>query len=383
MKQNKNLNSVTNKLIFLFAGMLFPIILSAQIKIAEDKPKEEPKPEWWKCKDIIFTPYDSSYIHVEFYPTVDAYKKYIGQQLYLPSYDDEFTQQYINGSLYGKDESYSYYVNKYFTVIDVLSYKEADSKVGIGKTGGRWAEKIGDCYFSIYMDTAPYFVLKETQSGNTIYAVLPRKFVLVGGFVKIQQNFIGLYIYELTEYGVEWGNYNKDIIKEKWICSDVTLKTKKGVEVILTLQNVNDKSIEKEIKYDDVYNERKYNHCKYWSKESFDNKVAQIAADVKQRYYEQYGKDIAARKQQEAKEAQQEAKRKQDLTNKYGAATAAKIIAGKYEIGMSKAVCKEIAGYEPLVSDKTATTETWKLGSIFSATYLYFEGDKLVRIVNY
>jgi len=77
-------------------------------------------------------------------------------------------------------------------------------------------------------------------------------------------------------------------------------------------------------------------------------------------------------------------KRKQDLTNKYGAAMASKIIAGKYEIGMRKAVCKEIAGYTPPVLNKTGTSEIWKISNIFfdNSTYLFFEDDKLVRIVN-
>jgi len=48
--------------------------------------------------------------------------------------------------------------------------------------------------------------------------------------------------------------------------------------------------------------------------------------------------------QEEIVKNQQDAGRKQALTNKYGAATAEKIMAGKYEIGMSKAVVEEILG---------------------------------------
>jgi len=86
---------------------------------------------------------------------------------------------------------------------------------------------------------------------------------------------------------------------------------------------------------------------------------------------------------QQKKSDQEFAKRKQQLTTKYGATNANKIIAGKYEIGMSKAVCKEIAGYMSII-DKTATTETWKINSFWtgSVIYLYFNDNKLIRIVN-
>ena len=50
---------------------------------------------------------------------------------------------------------------------------------------------------------------------------------------------------------------------------------------------------------------------------------------------------------------------------------------------MTKAMCKEIAGYVPII-DKTATTETWEINYwLWGSTYLYFTGDKWVRRVNY
>jgi hypothetical protein len=51
---------------------------------------------------------------------------------------------------------------------------------------------------------------------------------------------------------------------------------------------------------------------------------------------------------------------------------------------MSKAVCKEIAGYATIVN-KTATAEVWKISNImgYGATYLYFTGNKLTRIINH
>lgn len=88
------------------------------------------------------------------------------------------------------------------------------------------------------------------------------------------------------------------------------------------------------------------------------------------------------------KEEQDKAKRKQELTAKYGAANANKIMEGKFEIGMSKAICKEINS-SSYVIDKTENAETWEIKHSYydgaryivrGYTHLYFNGDKLVRI---
>lgn len=390
-------------IIFLWAIFLLPISLSAQIRISEDKPKEK-EPEWLKYKNIIYAPYDSSYLYVKNYPTLEAYKKYIGQQLYLPSLyikgggtrghasllmHDSYSSEYdsylwhpFKIGLYVPQNDDKFVTNKYYTIIDVLSLTEADS---MGHTKGMhclaWikdrVELTKDYTFSITYDDrniVPYFVLKETQSGDTVYTLFPESFILVGGFVKMRQNCIGLNIFELTEYPNK-NNISKNIIKEKWICSDVALKIppndtyNNDVIVNLILQNVDDKRIEKEIDYGLVDNRL------YWTKKDLDNTLAKITADEKKRENED-----AAYKQ---RLVQEKAKRKQDLIDKYGTTMAEKIIAGKYEIGMNKAVCKEIAGYANVV-DKTATTEKWKIGYFWTgnATYLYFSGDILVRIVN-
>lgn len=73
----------------------------------------------------------------------------------------------------------------------------------------------------------------------------------------------------------------------------------------------------------------------------------------------------------------------QKMTKKYGVETAKIIMTGKYEIGMSKAVCKEIAGgYFSEVMNKTARTETWKINKsgFNDFIYLIFEGNKLFSI---
>lgn len=370
----------------LFMIILSPIILSAQIKISEDKPVME-KPWWDKFKDIVYAPYDSSYVFIKDYPVLDAYNKYIGQNLYLPSvYISRCgTRGNSDRLLFSTDKNYmdasavkEHYLNKYFTIIDVLSLKDSELDWNCLPWGNERVE-LGDRTYSTTEDITPYFVLKENESGDIVYSVYPKSFVLVGGFVKIQQKFIGRNIFELSETPSRY-NINKNIIKEKWLCNDVSLKVPPNgtyandVNVNLTLVSVDDSTIEKTIEYDKVDFISWRGPCEYWSEILLDKTLKKIKDEENLR-----AKEDAIYKQ---RLVQEKAKYKQELTNKFGAATAEKIIAGKYEIGMSKSACKEIAGYATVI-DKTATTETWRVVNIFEySTFLYFTDDKLVRIVN-
>ena len=116
--------------------------------------------------------------------------------------------------------------------------------------------------------------------------------------------------------------------------------------------------------------------------------VLDKAKKTKHKEYEYIkGKHYELSLEESIKESEQkQIKRKQELTSKYGATTAEKIIAGKLEIGMSKEVCKEVLksnGEYPTVFEKTATTKTWIVTHfIFDYNeYLYFIDNKLVRIV--
>jgi hypothetical protein len=76
----------------------------------------------------------------------------------------------------------------------------------------------------------------------------------------------------------------------------------------------------------------------------------------------------------------------QVMTKAYGVETAKKIMAGKFEIGLSKTVCNEIAGifFKAKVSERSAKTETWEVRDVLgpNGTFLLlFEGDTLTRII--
>ena len=374
------------KLSFLLVTFLLPLSLLAQITIVEEKAVEK-KPDWDYLKDAILAPYDSSYLHIQLYPLLDAYKKYVGQQLF-----------FIDNVKRG----FSLLYDKYFEIIDVISFKEAMDK-SIFDTDNNYAKSHTFFYdkengyqtgrFDIKEDNIPCFVLKDIQTNETRhyllsggsdelyrqsaytnrYGTTDAFCILVGGYVKLKEETVGqhfVYVRHFYKHHKGEGRFSfeREIISE-WKCIDVSIcknnffnfdesKSKEEFvnyserDIAFVLQNTKDTSI--------VRNLSIYDCCK-----SMKNCLIGI---ILKRTYQQ--------------DQQEKDKHKQQLTTKYGETVANQIIAGKYVIGMSKAACKEIGS--GAVIDKTATTETWKISGFFTGgttTYLYFTGDKLARIV--
>lgn len=93
------------------------------------------------------------------------------------------------------------------------------------------------------MDSIPYFVLKNEENSDTVYttglSIYPSynpnySIILVGTFVKLQQKYIGLKLYRLSQIPT-LANMNSNLIQETWECVDVLLG--KHGEIYLTLQN--------------------------------------------------------------------------------------------------------------------------------------------------
>lgn len=75
------------------------------------------------------------------------------------------------------------------------------------------------------------------------------------------------------------------------------------------------------------------------------------------------------------------AKRKAELTKRFGASNAALIIEGKVRIGMTKAMCEESWGTPDDINKSVGswgTHEQW----VYGDSYLYFEDGKLTAIQN-
>ncbi len=424
------------KIKFLLVALLLPISLLAQIKLAEEKIPKEEKPFWWSEREAINAPYDSLYYKIEVYPILDAYKKYIGQRLYLPSNErlsDSYKLNYpaphilfsnkidttiIIRGYYEPNDTLPIYLykyrdaknninivgNKYYEIIDVLSIEKSvefekhsiyDSKMHRDVRMYQTPGNSGNEDFKMFLPGeeeggAPYFVLREIESGDTVYTGFPREFILVGGFVKLQQEFIGHNIFEVKnkpskDFVLHEQSY-ENLIKNKFKCVDVVLNKKGSVDLVL--KNIDDTTEVTEIalsdlikSIDDVSWSWKWVTEKIYN-EAWDILLAENAVKEKEKREAELQRE-KENQQYRQQRAQQKAKRKQELTTKYGATIADKIIAGKFEIGMSKSVCAEIAGYAT-IADKTSTTETWKISNVFfgGVTYLFFVNDKLVRIVN-
>ena len=134
-----------------------------------------------------------------------------------------------------KNNDYSYIQNKYYEIIDVISTKSEEfkkyekpshyKKYGIDeklynsdyRTDKWWGSSTRN------KGSVPFFVLRETESGDIVYTGFPNEFILVGGFVKLQQEFIGENIFEVSDRPRTTNNHN-ELIKNKWKCVDVVLR---------------------------------------------------------------------------------------------------------------------------------------------------------------
>jgi hypothetical protein len=382
---------------FIIIGLLLPINLLAQITFAEQKVE---KPGWEYLRDVIFAPYDSSHIHIQVYPLWEAYKKYIGQRLFFLKLKKGDSPSRVKVNRGGeisrmKEEDMIY---KYYDIVDVVCVKNSVFSNDISSDSYYYryfpegkTRRTDEVSVIVGDDNLPCFILKDTQSGDITYLFIKGGssssfIILVGGFLKYKEKFIGQDFVHYKDGRIIDGSYSE--IESIWQCIDVLVATddffssgyiepkvekKKNYErrdetPAFVLRNKKDTTIIGNLEVKRLISAIRignYPDGSGWTtKQSF-------------QIYENKLKKIRLQS------AQKEEQKRRGLIAKYGTATADKILAGRYEIGMSKAACKEIAGYAH-ITDKTAITETWQIGSIWigGVTYLYFAGDKLVRIVN-
>jgi hypothetical protein len=396
---------------------------------------------WNYMIDIIMEPYDSTYLSIQYYPILEAYKKYIGQQVFYLD-GSHFNEKHImyksNRDFQPKDM-----VHQYYEIVDIISFtsaierklrewekdfqkdeprirsqgydvksyfkNELERLEGIARFDDRYVREFNitkqyvfpceerpnhHCFYSIQKEDIPCFVLKNIQSMDTIHCYISptawssdRGLILVGGFLKLKRKigeniiafkdtYFGLDVltsWKIIDVSIAKGNYIKnerpssDLIENRE--TFVNLKYSEEIErVSFVLQNNDNPNIKKNLPVSEI--------------------SAQIITDNNRRnWFMVFEKDYKyyklAKNKEKQQSAQEDAKRKQQLTAKYGAANAEKILAGKFEIGMSKNVCREIASnLLSSVVAKTETTETWKVDYFFGVMYLYFTGDKLTKIVN-
>ena len=336
----KIIKSFFSSSIFILAILLSDCSSSSSIKLSElHDPKKTVRVE----EDIV-TPYDSSYLHMKVYPSLNYYKKYIEQQLYLPPlikdqqsfrlftdkgvkkpYKDIYKPNWVwhyvwhpdldniktvyevvnsddylrkkdfllpglnasNGEMeiYSNDESFV--CNRYYTITNVLS-------VVSDIYDKHHPEPYDRYYFSgigrhVEMKEKPYFVLKEKKTGNIVYTTLSDEFILVNGFEKIQKKLkplIGNNIYRLNRYlsnnnTKDNNNDIKYIEKEEILkCIDIVLNSRGGHSINLVLKN--DKGNIQEIKYTELILEQGDNGGQYIT-ESLYNEMKNKETNSKQK----------------------------------------------------------------------------------------------------
>ena len=169
----------------------------------------------------VYRPYDSIDFIVPVWPTIEAYKKYVGQSFFLLAQKQTRSSYYINNmspksktitskeiillSNILKKDKYTPYkkgklaeiVNKYYTVVNVVNYLDelgkpkklfSEMKQLDYRTYSYPCKDDGSSTCSSSAEV-PCFVLVEQISGDTCYTAFPEKFLMVGAYVKVQRQF--------------------------------------------------------------------------------------------------------------------------------------------------------------------------------------------------
>lgn len=423
----KKVNNPIWGLFFLpvaFALCFSPGNMQAQITFGE---KKEPVVEEQEHPTVV--PYDSTYLYVKVPAQIEEYKKYIGQQLFLLDFDEtkEWGKQilltrpvesrmilpYYKGSqnsetivltdcykpiLEGNGLNWSYYmkckkediVNKYYEIIDVKKGSslnlepvklpiKAKRKVGkILKSAWRDAEP----HLNLtYMRHEPYvFVMKETSSGDTVYTGNPERFLIVGGFVKMQKECIGKYYVKRAGSDAETG------VKERWKCTNVTVIDNE-VKYVLQKEDDAEETVELPWRYD--FNG---SYSDWISETEFDKRVSELQAEAEEREkkrllaeQERKREEAEAAKEQARREAKNQAEkeaRKQSLIRKYGQEMGLKVFERKPEIGMTEEMIKDMGTGVLCISTDETDGRIEKIYTTWSH-YIVLVNGKVVRITSH
>jgi hypothetical protein len=365
----------------------------AQITFAEPEKPKETEPEWMYMKEELYAPYDSLSEKIITLPTIDAYKsKYIGQQVF-------FTKNY-SGRIYskrlGERQDLKILNDKYCEIIDILSANSNEyRKHEVDNSEYQYDNGIPFDWFGYEKDPktrnnqgitstdvrcdVPYFVMRETESGDTIYCAFKKlSHVMVGWFIKKQQLFVG-------------NVFSKDYGETYYKCVNVVLD--KDYNIIACLQNLENTADIQNVPLSNTWY-KKFPEALTWGEAfSVAAGIRKTDNEYKDKTYLSFGDKYSkegewtskefyldmerAKKQSDKKTAQASAQRKQQLTAKFGAATANRILNGETWIGMTKEMFIESVNF-PELKERTVTAnvsiEIWKnLGDV----YYVFKNGKM------
>lgn len=211
-----------NKKIVMVLLCMAVFRIYAQVEFVEPNSRiatADPSKQWAHMN--VNRPYDSIDFVVPVWPTIEAYKKYVGQTFFLLAQKQSRSVYYLNNMtpqsrttstsdviiLTGplKKDKYKCYkrgklaeiVNKYYNIVDVVNYMDENGKPRkrfalMKQTGyNTYSYPCRDEENKMCSSPAevPVFVMVEQMSGDTCYTAFPEKFMLVGAYVKIEKNF--------------------------------------------------------------------------------------------------------------------------------------------------------------------------------------------------
>ncbi len=392
-------------LLTVLVCMSFIKTVQAQIELAPEPEKKKEVP-WAYGYKYIYAPYDSLCVSFVFCPEFDAYKKYIGQLVFLPKRinapnllrtnridttderrritniykDTNSSRLYL--PRYGSDYcdyDYSNIENKYYTIIDILPINELTIKLF------PYGDEVGESYelsvvrknekFHMFCKDYQWFrcdhrtilgsnanhncfsgddcgyptvncILKltENNSGDTVYSLAPDDFIFVGAVQKIQQKYLNQYF--------SVGSENRNPIRKRK-CTKIIVATSGDYQgqVCLALSNPENENDIIFQKYETLAEKE----SKYTSSYIIPEKAI---AQEKIRAAEKEKKE----QQQAELQNQKKQQRKKELIQKYGEQKGKLIFEHKVEIGMTTEMCQAAYGTPTRTTSSSTSngkTEKW------------------------
>jgi hypothetical protein len=239
----------------------------------------------------VYRAYDSLHFIVQPWPTVDAYKKYVGQTLFLLSQQGAPDKKYYANNMAANESEFlspkeiillsaeaktgqqlpymkgklDQITNQYYTIVDVVSY--LDSTHGASHRFAKMKQKGYREYVYPCKDDesktcrsvsdVPCFVLIRKGTNDTCYTAFPEKFLVVGAFSRVQDQFQNASLKFMVR------KPNNEIRTESWRCVKVAVASRdfynypayEGLPTIsFIIQNEN--GVQKAVPIKEYFNQR-------------------------------------------------------------------------------------------------------------------------------
>jgi hypothetical protein len=280
------------KIVFVLSFCVFASTLTAQVDFYDPSTRVVPKETAKKWEHMkVFRPYDSLHFVVQPWPTVGAYKKYVGQMLFLLAQQGAPNKKYYANNMATSESEFlspkeiimlsteakkgqlqpymkgklDQITNQYYIVIDVVNYLDSTQKVNprfakmkqLGYRKYVFPSRDDESKSDESPSDVPCFVLIRKGTNDTCYTAFPEKFLVVGAFSKVQEQFQNASLKFMLR------KPNNEIHTESWRCVKVAVASRdfynypayEGLPTVsLIIQN--DNGVQKAVPVKEYYNQR-------------------------------------------------------------------------------------------------------------------------------